>query len=209
MPRPRSFDDAEVTTAARDVFWAHGYAASSVDDLCEATGLGRGSLYGAYGDKRSLYLKVLDHYVAAVVADNHHDLRDADGTAMERLVAHIRRHLGLTLADTERRGCLVSKGASELAGADHDVVQHTRHTLESWRLDLAETLAEAQTDGDLPADRDTEALADLLLTVLRGMESTRTQGGSPAMISAAGDLAIELLLGVPGATQAPGAKSTG
>ena len=50
MARPRTFDEQEVVAAARDEFWERGYAATSVDDLTAATGLGKGSLYGAFGD---------------------------------------------------------------------------------------------------------------------------------------------------------------
>lgn len=191
------FDEAEVLLAARDVFWSKGYCATSVDDLCAATGLGRGSLYGAYRDKHSLYLKTLDAYATAAVEQNHHDLCEAPGTALARLVAHVKRHMRSTLADTKRRGCMISKSAAELSSVDRKVVQHTRHTLDAWRNDLTYAISEAQADGDLPADRDAEALACLLLTVLRGMESTRTQGGAPAVVAAAGEMAMSMLLGVP------------
>ncbi|KJE23819.1 transcriptional regulator, TetR family [Frankia torreyi] len=50
MARPRTFDEDQVVCAARDQFWATGYTATSLDDLTAATGLGRGSLYGAFGD---------------------------------------------------------------------------------------------------------------------------------------------------------------
>jgi TetR/AcrR family transcriptional regulator, transcriptional repressor for nem operon len=194
MPRPRSFDDAEVTDAAREVFWSRGYAATSVDDLCEATGLGRGSLYGAFGDKRSLYLRALDGWVEKLIELNHRDLREAKGTARQRLEAHICRHMHATVADVKRRGCLISKCAAELGSSDREVVAHTRRSLDAWRRDLAATLAEAQADGDLPVDRDPDALAGLLLTVLRGMETLRTQGAAPSVISAAGETALDLLL---------------
>jgi AcrR family transcriptional regulator len=195
MPRPRNFDADEVTAAARETFWSNGYAATSIDNLVAATGIGRGSLYGAFGDKHSLYMQALDGYVTSVVEQNHHDLCEADGTAMQRLVAHVRRHMHLTLSDSKRRGCLISKSAAELASSDREVVKHTKHSLDAWRRDLSAALTQAQTDGDLPADRDVDELASLLLTVLRGMESIRTQGASPAVVSAAGELAIELLLG--------------
>jgi TetR/AcrR family transcriptional regulator, transcriptional repressor for nem operon len=195
MARPRKFDADEVTAAAREVFWSHGYAATSIDDLCAATGLGRGSLYGAFDDKHTLFIKALDGYVTAVAEATHHDLREAQGTAMERVVAHIEHHVRAVVADTKRRGCMLAKSAAELSSTDRDVLQHTRHTLEMWRKDLTATLAEAQADGDLPADRDPEALAALLLTLVRGMESIRTQGAPPAVIKSAGELAIGLLLG--------------
>jgi TetR/AcrR family transcriptional repressor of nem operon len=59
MARPRKFTEEDVVTAARDQFWSAGYAGTSLEDLTEATGLGRGSLYGAFGDKHALYLRAL------------------------------------------------------------------------------------------------------------------------------------------------------
>ncbi|WP_226863405.1 TetR/AcrR family transcriptional regulator [Mycolicibacterium baixiangningiae] len=164
--------------------------------MVAATGLGRGSLYGAFGDKHSLYVKALDGYVESMVEHNHHELRLADGSAKQRLTGHIRRLVQMTLADHNRRGCLVSKSAAELASSDREVAKHTKRMLDTWRRDLAATLAEAQADGDISAGRDTRALASLLLTLLRGMESTRTQGASTSVISTAGEQAIELVFDV-------------
>ena len=62
MARPRKFDEQQVLEAARDQFWKNGYAATSLDDLTKATGLGKGSLYGAFGGKHQLFLKVLGTY---------------------------------------------------------------------------------------------------------------------------------------------------
>ena len=65
MPRPRKFDESDVIAAARDEFWTRGYAATSVDDLTAATGLGKGSLYGAFGDKHGLFMRALDDYITS------------------------------------------------------------------------------------------------------------------------------------------------
>ncbi len=54
MARPREFNVDTVLESAMQVFWAKGYESTSLDDLCEATGLGRSSLYAAFGDKRAL-----------------------------------------------------------------------------------------------------------------------------------------------------------
>ncbi|TNM64460.1 helix-turn-helix transcriptional regulator [Streptomyces sp. NP160] len=59
MARPRSFDEAVVVDAAARCYTELGYAATSVDDLVAATGLHRGSLYGAFGSKRGLFLAAL------------------------------------------------------------------------------------------------------------------------------------------------------
>ena len=59
MARPREFDEDEVLEKALAVFWAKGFEGATVDDLEQATGLGRGSLYGAFGGKHELFLRAL------------------------------------------------------------------------------------------------------------------------------------------------------
>ncbi|WP_229131590.1 helix-turn-helix domain-containing protein [Bifidobacterium mizhiense] len=59
MGRKRSFDDDEVLARAREVFLEHGYEGTSIDALVKATGLLRGSLYGAFGSKRGMFVAAL------------------------------------------------------------------------------------------------------------------------------------------------------
>ena len=67
MARPRNFDPDEVLGLAREVFWQKGFQGTSLDDITEATGLNKPSLYAAFGDKNALFLKVLDRYQAYIV----------------------------------------------------------------------------------------------------------------------------------------------
>ena len=60
--RPRAYDPQAAIARAAETFWKAGYAGTSLDDLVEATGMNRPSLYAAFGDKRDLYLKTLEHY---------------------------------------------------------------------------------------------------------------------------------------------------
>ena len=99
MARPRTFDEADVVEAARDQFWNRGYAATSVDDLTAATGLGKGSLYGAFGDKHSLFLRALDRYCVAAMDRVSAQLRASGVPAFERLANHVRA----MVADDHRR----------------------------------------------------------------------------------------------------------
>ena len=68
VARPREFEESAVLDAAMHLFWRSGYAATSVADLCKATGLGAGSLYAAYGDKRGLFIAALRRYAERVSA---------------------------------------------------------------------------------------------------------------------------------------------
>jgi len=62
MARPRKFDEAQALEKAMGVFWSKGYAGTSIDDLVEATGASRASLYSVWGDKDALYRAALECY---------------------------------------------------------------------------------------------------------------------------------------------------
>src|SRR3954471_12211011 len=132
MPRPRTFDESDVVAAARDEFWSRGYAATSVDDLVFATGLGKGSLYGAFGDKRGLFLRALDDYIGTALDDVRAQLRDPKYSAYDRLVRHIRAQVKAIAADTSRRGCMMAKSAAELGSADEAVEQAVERAYATW-----------------------------------------------------------------------------
>ncbi|MEK8144694.1 helix-turn-helix domain-containing protein [Streptomyces sp. M10(2022)] len=83
MARPRSFDEKQVLNAVRDQFWDTGYAATSLEDLMRVSGLGKGSLYAAFGDKRQLFLRALHSYTD----DSHGHLREALAEAPRALDA--------------------------------------------------------------------------------------------------------------------------
>jgi TetR/AcrR family transcriptional repressor of nem operon len=90
MARPREFDEEDVVLAARERFWSTGYAATTLDDVLAATGLGKGSLYGAFGDKHQLFLRVFDDYCAGLVDAVRRSLQGPDAGAYERVRSHVR-----------------------------------------------------------------------------------------------------------------------
>ena len=147
MARPRKFNENDVVAAARDEFWDRGYAATSVDDLTAATGLGKGSLYGAFGDKHSLYLRVLDDYIASSLDEVRATLRDPAFSAADRLARHLRGQVKLLAADATRRGCLMAKSAAELGATDAVVEEKVQRAYATWRDELVACIKEAQRDG--------------------------------------------------------------
>lgn len=109
MARPRSFDEAQVLRTARERFSSTGYAATSIDEVAAATGLGKGSLYGAFGDKHHLFLRVFEGYCADISEQVEQALAGPDAEAFERLSAHLRAVAANTAADVEHRGCLLAR----------------------------------------------------------------------------------------------------
>jgi TetR/AcrR family transcriptional regulator, transcriptional repressor for nem operon len=193
MARPRKFDEDQVVRASRDLFWSQGYAGTSLDDLSEATGLGRGSLYNTFGDKHTMFLRSLDDYCAGASDNLRAQLRDPKMAAYNRLIAHVAAIAASITADDERRGCLMAKSAAELSATDPDVTKRVKRALDAWLRELTATISEAQRDGDVDPEADPRALASLVLAVLRGIESLHKGGASVATINAAVQQAISLL----------------
>ena len=193
MARPRTFDEAEVVEVSRDVFWDQGYAATSIDDLSAATGLGRGSFYKAFGDKHSMFLRTLQSYCLEASAGIRSELRNPNLSAYDRLVAHVRGAAAGIASDTDRRGCLLAKSAAELSATDPTVAKQVKRTLDGWLRELTATIRAAQADGDIPSGPDAKSMASLLLAVLRGMEALRMGGASATTIKLAAEQALSLI----------------
>jgi len=193
MARPRTFDEADVVEAAREQFWTRGYSSTSVDDLTAATGLGKGSLYGAFGDKHSLFVRALDDYCATAVARVSAQLRQPGVPAIDRLANHVQAIVGDVIADADGRGCMMAKSSAELGGADLDVDRIVGDSLRRWRSDLVDCLVAAQGDGAITAEADPQALATMLLGLLRGLEVLRKGGVEPAQLRAAGEQILALV----------------
>jgi TetR/AcrR family transcriptional regulator, transcriptional repressor for nem operon len=193
MARPRTFDEDEVVAAARDQFWNRGYAATSVDELTDATGLGKGSLYGAFGDKHSLFLRALDTHCRESVGAVLTQLNQPGLPAYDRLAAHVRATAAEIAADTERRGCLMAKSSAELSTSDAAVDRLVSGSLATWRAELVKVLREAQRDGSVRTDVDPPALATMLLGLIRGLETLRTGGVKPGQIKAAAEAALAVV----------------
>ena len=120
MARPKQFDPDQATQEALDTFWERGYGATSVQDLLEEMGLNRGSLYGTFGDKKQLFLAVLDKYYEQCGADFQRVLDEpaSPRQALRDLLDRVAREC---TGGEGTRGCLAAKAAMELAPHDKDV----------------------------------------------------------------------------------------
>lgn len=177
MARPRTFDEPTVVLAARDAFWEHGYAGTSLDVLRSATGLGKGSLYGAFGDKRELFGRVFDRYCADVVDAAGHALAGPDEDAVERLRSYVTAEAPAS-GGPAQRGCLIAKTVAELAQHDPDVRRRARETYAAIEGHLTAAVEAAQRHGALDADRDARVLAQTLLVLQRGLEALGRAGAA-------------------------------
>ena len=175
MARPRAFEEASVLDAAREQFWTTGYAGTSMDAIAAATGLGKGSLYGAFGGKRELFHRVFDDHCDATIGSANRQLSGDDEQAFERLTAYLLGHAS-ACAERRHRGCLVAKATAELTEHDEVVSARSLVTFETVRLALTADLEACQRNGDIDPAADAQRLAGLLLTVHRGIEALGKAG---------------------------------
>src|SRR4051794_13594304 len=124
MARPREFDEATVLRRARAAFRDKGYNGTSMQDLVEATGLGKGSLYAAFGDKRGLYQRVLDDYSAGSI-EGIRDALEGPEPARQALRAYL---LGVARASATGPSCLLASSTAEMANVDAAVGAAVKQT---------------------------------------------------------------------------------
>lgn len=168
MGRPREFDFNDTLERAMQTFWAKGYEATSLDDLCAATGLGRSSLYAAFGDKQGLYLSALERYETAAIGRITASLSSSK-SPLDGIVAFINRIIDDIVAGPGRRGCFIGNCAAELARQDRMVASHVRHSMDRVQSTFRMAIVQARDAGQLPRNADVDALAAFLMSGIQGL----------------------------------------
>jgi TetR/AcrR family transcriptional repressor of nem operon len=168
MARVREFDTERAVDAAMNAFRRKGYEGTSVQDLVDATGVGRGSLYAAFGSKEGLYLAAMDRYREQYAMPLIEVLRGG-APARELLREVLVGTVDEIVNDGGRRACLIVGAAMERVPHDREVAAHVRSTTASLEDALAQVITEAQADGQLPGRRDARDLARYLVVTMHGM----------------------------------------
>lgn len=167
MARPREFDEEAVLDAAAQCFWSRGYEATSVRDLIENTGLTGASLYNAFGDKRALYQKALDHYVEGSIADR---IRRCQGLApLDALSAFFDEILKRSLSDRQHKGCMLVNAALDVAPHDPAFQEVVANILVGIEQFFRNCIEKGQADGTITPAQSAENLARHLLGMLMGV----------------------------------------
>ncbi|CAM9090661.1 TetR/AcrR family transcriptional regulator [Acinetobacter bereziniae] len=166
--RPREFDDEAVITAAMDVFWTNGYEATSAQELVERTGLGRGSLYNAFGSKIGLYHESLKYYQELGIHIQSNIL-NGSGTTKERLRTLMLWGIEGDLDPVKRRGCMALFAALERSGKDPIVVQISQVYVKRLEKVLFDLFTEGQHKGEIVKNRSALSLARAFLSSYYGL----------------------------------------
>jgi AcrR family transcriptional regulator len=180
VARPREFDEHQVLQKALELFWTRGFERCSIDDVVRATGLSRASLYGAFGDKETLFNKVVDLYVASVSSCALDPLRVGDPLATLREYLHAR--VSGAVPSRGPRGCFLLLAST----MDGDIAKHARELLANSLGATAEAFAglvvSAQAQGQLARHHDPARVGMYLCVLLNGVAVSARAGVSRATL---------------------------
>lgn len=168
MARPREFDENKVLDEAMNLFWHKGYEATSIQDLITAMGISRGSLYDSFGDKHALFVAVLKRY-----RQRSHDrflrILNQPGSVKASIAEMFHFIVNEAIADAKRRGCLLTNSTIELSPHDAEIADVVNFNQQWIQTALHDALYRGQSQGEISADTDTQALAQFLFNSLQGL----------------------------------------
>ena len=194
--RPRQYDPEQVLNSAMSVFWAKGYTGTSLDDLAQAMGMNRPSMYNAFGDKEALYRQALAQF-AARLQFAVGQLFDAEPDLKKALQKFYSAALNEYFMETPPLGCIMFCTAPAEAIVHPEVRKDMKALLDEIDRVLDKKFQHAQQDGQYPPDADTKLAAKIAQAVLHSL-ALRSRAGEPrASLNKMVAQAVSLLTAAP------------
>jgi TetR/AcrR family transcriptional regulator, transcriptional repressor for nem operon len=168
MARPREFDMQEALNAAMSAFWERGYEATSMEDLLDAMGLTKGSLYKAFGDKHNLFLMSLQDYLDRLFEKMKESV-ESTTDPIESLTSLMAVVENLCCKQVTPKGCFAVNTVVELSQRDEKANEILKRHLVRVEKLLAKLISRGQQSGDFRSDDSAEHLAEALFVYIFGM----------------------------------------
>ncbi|MBM4826605.1 MULTISPECIES: TetR/AcrR family transcriptional regulator [Streptomyces] len=197
MARPRMFDEERALDAAMRTFWEKGYEATSTQDLCEATGLGRSSIYNTFKSKRDLFERALAYYIDTMTTAQLAVLEDSRHSAADRIRALL---VMVVDGETENRvggrslGCLTVNTTVELAARDSRAAGILERDTARRLTALRAVIEEGRRDGSITSPRDAQALARFINAAIGGMRISSQGGADRTTLESIAEVTLDALI---------------
>jgi AcrR family transcriptional regulator len=191
MGRPRAFCETTALDTAMRVFWEKGYEGASLDDLTQAMGINRSSLYASFGDKAQLFKRAIAHYAEGPASYVTESLQRP--TARAVVESLLQGALALLTDPSHPRGCL-SLQAGLACGSGSEAV---KLALIEWRRNgeaaIENRMKRARKDGDLAPNINPRDLARYVSIVMTGLGVQAANGATKSEMTRAVKLALRSL----------------
>jgi TetR/AcrR family transcriptional repressor of nem operon len=171
MARTKDFDENVVLTKAIQIFWHKGYNATSMQDLVDALGISRSSLYDTYIDKHTLFLKALESYQRAGNAKIN-EIVDQSISSKETVIKLMELATNELTGDKQQKGCFMVNAEVEVAPHDQDVSKLVCQNEQQMETAFYQVIKKGQESGEIKNKQDAMVLAKFIFNAVKGMQVT-------------------------------------
>jgi AcrR family transcriptional regulator len=191
MGRPRGFDEDVALEAAMRVFWEKSYEGATIADLTEAMGINRSSMYAAFGDKESIFRRVMERYRAGRMTYIRQAL--AQPSLREVVAGLIHGTAEFLSIPDNPRGCLLIQGALA-CGTE---AEHVKLSMIDWRKSgetaLKKRLQQGQSEGELPAEIRPADFARYLSSIMAGLGVQAANGATRTELRRVAEISLRCI----------------
>ncbi|WP_432712379.1 TetR/AcrR family transcriptional regulator [Pedobacter sp.] len=166
--RTKEFQEEEILKKAIAIFWRKGYNATSLHDLIEELGIGRSSIYHAFGDKQNLYLKALDLYQKEGIERIKAKLANSL-SAKQAIADFLSTVVNSACTDNQSKGCFKINAEVEVAPHDEQVKKLVCEDNLMIEEIIYEAIKKGQNDGEINKTKDPKALTHFVCNTITGM----------------------------------------
>ncbi len=171
MARTKDFDENEVLTKAIQLFWHKGYNATSMQDLVDALGISRSSLYDTYTDKHTLFLKALESYQRTGNAKIN-EIVAQSVSSKDTIVKLMELATNELVGDKQQKGCFMVNAEVEVAPHDNDVSKLVCQNEQQMETAFFQVIKKGQESGEIKNTQDALVLAKFIFNAVKGMQVT-------------------------------------
>jgi AcrR family transcriptional regulator len=187
--------DVALEVAAR-LFWEHGYEGTSIADLTQAMGVTPPSLYATFGSKENLYRQALDHNIERE-SKRRSEALQGEMTAYDAIAFYLHDVAQGVTDPSKPRGCIISNAVLQHSEESEAVAQAVAARRETSIQAVKTRFDRAITEGELPNETDTDALARFYTAVVQGMSAQACDGACTATLERIVDIALSAWPGDP------------
>jgi len=192
MARPREFDEDEALARVMRVFWDQGYQASTFADLTKAADVRKQSLYGVFGDKRSLFLKSLALYRSQVLSKARKVVSEAN-SPFEGIARLMRYAARPSASKGGPSGCLMANTALELGPTDSDVAVELKRMFRAMEEILTAAVKKGQESGEITTRFDSAAIGQSLANTINGLRILQNTGANSQQLKTVAEMALAVI----------------
>lgn len=176
--RPKVFDREAALDKAMTLFWQHGYEATSLADLVEATGAKAPTLYAEFTNKEGLFRAVLDRYITRFASKHEAQLFCEEKSVECALEDYFTEIVACFTSTDTPAGCFMINTSATLAASSHNIARtvKSRHAMQEQTL--IQFLRQRQERGEIPAHCNPQALAEYINCILQGMSISAREGAT-------------------------------